>query len=416
MNQSNLNGLSWVRLSFVDVFGASHSMQIPASRFSEAAENGVIFDGSALEGRARLAEADMRLLPDPATLVQIGDGIARAVCLVLRADGTPWPGDPRTALALILDEMGEIGAGYRVSVELEFYLLKPDGMPIDDAGYFEESEGLGMAVVREAAAALEACGIAVDSLHHEAGPGQFEIDLTSAPAVEMADSLILAKQLLKEIAEKNGLIATFMARPLSGEAGSGLHVHQRIGDRLVDGDGTLTSEGRAFLAGQLQHARGLTALASPTVNSYKRLHSGAEAPASAVWAHVNRGALVRLSPSTMEGATLEFRAADPSTNPYLLFAGLLVSGAHGLETEADLPPALEEEVGGFDPAAVDSSRADLLPRDLDEALGALQIDDVLVDAFDTQLLSRLVDGRRAEAAAYRAHVTAWEVDLYLAGA
>jgi glutamine synthetase len=224
---------------------------------------------------------------------------------------------------------------------------------------------------------------------------------------------VLTKQVVRETAADAGLTATFMARPLSGEPGSGLHLHQQVGERLSDSDGQLTSDGRAFIAGQLEHARGLSALASPTVNSYKRLHSGPEAPSTAVWAHANRGALVRLSPAGTQGATVEYRGADPSANPYLLLAGLIISAAHGLGTQAELPPAFEEEIGGFDPAATDSSRADVLPRDLEEALSALQIDDVLMDAFDSQLLSRLLDGRRAEASDYRAQVTPWEIALYL---
>jgi len=178
-------------------------------------------------------------------------------------------------------------------------------------------------------------------------------------------------------------------------------------------DGLMSEEGRCFLAGQLAHGRGLVALAAPTVNSYKRLHSGPEAPAASVWAHLNRGALIRLSPNVLGGATLEFRASDPSANPYLLFAGFLAAGADGIITDLELPPAFEEEIGSFDPAAIDSTRSEPLPRDLDEALDALMSDDVLVDTFDQQLLSRLVDGRRAEAAAYRAQVTPWEIDRYL---
>jgi len=413
MTMPDLNGISWVRLSFLDVLGSGHAMQIPASRFEAAVEGGIPFDGSSLEGRARLIETDMRLLPDPASLVEIAPGLARAVCVVLRDDGTPWLGDPRTALAVVLDQTGDLGAAYTLSAELEFYLLDEDGEPIDSAGYFDESEGFGMEVVREAAGKLADWGVVVDSLHHEAGPGQYEIDLAPAPAIELADAIVLTKQIMREAAAAAGITATFMARPLSGQAGSGLHLHQRVGDRLVDDEGTLTSDGRAFLAGQLDHARGLCALASPTVNSYKRLHSGPEAPSTAVWAHVNRGALIRLSPTGSDGSTLEFRGADPSANPYLLFAGLIISAAHGIGTQAEPPPAFEEEIGSFDPAAIDSSRAEPLPRDLEEALSALQNDDVLVDTFDAQLLSRLLDGRRAEAAEYRAQVTPWEVDLYL---
>ena len=413
MSTFDLSDVSWVRLSFVDVFGTAHSMQIPASRFDEAAERGVPFDGSSLEGRARLIETDMRLLPDPSSLVLTEGGVARVVCVVLNDDGTPWLGDPRTALAMVLDQTGPLGAEFTLSAELEFYLLDGDGEPVDATGYFVEAEGIGVEVVREAAEQLAAWGVVVDSIHHEAGPGQYEIDLAALPAMELADALVLAKQVVRESAASAGLIATFMPRPLAGEPGSGLHLHQRMGDRLADADGQLTEEGRAFLAGQLEHARGLSALASPTVNSYKRLHSGPEAPSTAVWAHVNRGALVRLSPAGDDGSTLEYRGADPSANPYLLFAGLLVSAAHGLGTQLELPPSIEEEIGSFDPAATDSSRADPLTRDLEEALSALQNDDVLVAAFDQQLLSRLLDGRQAEASEYRSQVTPWEIALYL---
>lgn len=413
MADFDVTGLSWVRLSFVDVFGTAHALQIPASRFSAAAEKGVAFDGSSLEGRARLIETDMRLLPDPATLVDTAEGIARAVCVVLDAEGQPWAGDPRTALAMVLDQTGDLGADYSLSAELEFYLLDEDGDPVDGSGYFIESEGLGSEVARTVAEKLMGSGVRVDSVHHEAGPGQYEIDLAAMPALELADALVLAKQVVRETAASHGLIATFMARPLPGEPGSGLHLHQRVAERLVDPDGQLTEDGRAFVAGQLEHARGLCALACPTVNSYKRLHAGPEAPSLAVWAHANRGALVRLSPHGPEGATVEYRCADPSANPYLLFAGLILSAAHGIGTQLELPPAFEEEIGAFDPASVDSLRAEPLPRDLEEGLSALQNDDVLVDAFDPTLLARLVDGRRAEAADYSAQVTPWEIDLYL---
>jgi glutamine synthetase len=268
-----------------------------------------------------------------------------------------------------------------------------------------------MAAARAAAERLAAYGIAVEACHHEAGPGQYELDLGSLAPLPLADALVLAKQVVREVAGAAGLRATFMPRPFEAEAGSGLHLHQRVGRRLVADDGRLEPDGRFFVAGQLAHARGLSALAAPTVNSYKRLHSGAEAPSAAVWAHANRGALLRVSSMGGRGSSVEFRGADPSTNPYLLLAGLLVAGAHGMEAELELPAPREEDAGGFDPS--DAVRFERLPRDLDDALDALLADDVLVDAFDAQLLTRLVDGRRAEAEAYRAHVTPWEVERYL---
>jgi glutamine synthetase len=408
----DLEGISWVRISFVDVFGVGHSMLMPAHRFEDALERGEPFDGSALEGRARLLETDMRLRPDPTTLVRMGEGLARCAGSVLTFDGRPWPGDPRTALTSICEELGDLAKEYAATAELEFYLLDPDRQPVDRGGYFDESDGDGFAVARAAADALSAYGVQIDACHHEAGPGQYELDLGAASPLALADALVLTKHVIRDAASDAAMRATFMARPFANEAGSGLHVHQRVTGELFAPDGTLSGSGRAFVAGQLAHARGLSALAAPTVNSYKRLHAGPEAPSAVVWAHVNRAALIRVSSYLGPDASIEYRSADPSANPYLLLAGLLVAGAHGLEAGMELAPPVEEDLTGFDPAS-DAMRFEPLPRDLDDALDALLADDVLVDAFDRQLLSRLVDGRRAEAAAYRTHVTSWEVERYL---
>jgi len=405
------DGASWVALTFVDVFGLLNSVQLPAERFGDAVAEGEPFDGSALEGRARYLEADMLLRPDPDTVIRLGHGLARAVCDVLTLDGKPWPGDPRTALQAVAASVAELAERWSAGVELEFYLLDADGRPVDRGGYFDDVvEGPGSATVREAADRLRACGLEIDASHHEAGPGQYELDLAPLGPVALADALVFAKQVVKETAAGGGLRATFMPRPFDGEPGSGLHLLQHVDGLVVDGG--LADDGRAFIAGQLAHARGLSALAAPTVNSYKRLHSGPEAPGAVVWAHKNRAALIRLSSPRGREASIEYRGADPSANPYLLIAGLLASAAHGLEADLELPPPLEEDVGTFDPAGADAIRYEPLPRDLDDALDALLGDDVLADAFDRQLLSRLVDGRRAEAEAYRAHVTRWEVTRY----
>jgi glutamine synthetase len=203
-----------------------------------------------------------------------------------------------------------------------------------------------------------------------------------------------------------------MPQPFAGEPGSGLHVHQRMRDRLVDTAGALDLEGRGFVAGQLTHGRGLSALAAPTVNSYKRLHAGPEAPGAVVWAHTNRAALLRVSSYRGSEASIEYRGADPSANPYLLLAGLLAAGFDGLERGLELPSPAEESAYGYDPA-VGETLLEPLPRNLDDALDALVADDLLVDTFDDQLLARLLDGRRAEAEAYGGLVTDWERDRYL---
>lgn len=412
MNLPDLSGVAWVRLTFVDVFGTGNAVQLPADRFAEVCERGLPFDGSSLEGRARHFESDMLLVPDPSTVIRLGDSLARVVCSAGTIEGAPWPGDPRTALETVLARYGDLADACEFGAELEFYLLDAEGQPVDAGGYYDEEESAGAVVSRSAAAAMRSAGISVAGCHHEAGPGQFEIDLEPLGAMALADALVFAKQLVKEAATAAGVRATFMPRPLNDRPGSGLHIHQRARGLLFDEKGALTTEGRQYVAGQVAHARALSALAAPTVNSYKRLHAGPEAPGAAVWAYANRAALIRVSSFRGDDASIEYRASDPSANPYLLLAALMAAGAHGIEAELELGPPAEEDVGGYDPASV-SVRFEPLPRDLDSALDALLADDVLVDTFDAQILGRLVDGRRAEAEAYRAHVTGWERTAYL---
>jgi glutamine synthetase len=405
--------LRWVRLVFVDVFGGAHAVVLPGGRYESAIADGVPFDGSALEGRARQLEADMVLRPEPSTLSPVEQGVGRVFCTVADADGRPWLGDPRTALSCMVEAFGELAVFYRAAAELEFYLINADGRPVDRGGYFGELDGPGMAVTRAAAERLAAHGVEVIGAHLEAGPGQYELDLAALGPLPLADGIVLAKQLLRLEAAELGLKPTFMARPFSNEPGSGLHLHQQVDGQLFDGRGVLTPEGEALVAGQLAHAGGLTALAAPNINSYKRLHGGPEAPSHVVWGHSNRAALVRVGSSGERQPAVEFRLADPSANPYLLVGGLLAAASHGLDEGLDPGAPMDEDLGGFDPATAESMQLRPLPRDLDEALDALLADDVLVDAFDSRLLSRLVDGRRAEADQFRSHVTGWEVDRYL---
>jgi glutamine synthetase len=397
--------LRWIRLSFSDVFGTSNSLQLPYSAWADAVANGVPFDGSALEGPARVFESDMLLKPVESTLVDLGNGLGRAVCEVLTTAQTAWPGDPRTALRLVVDEFEELSSVWTGTCELEFYLLRPDGTPADRGSYFEDVEDLGSRITRDAADLLIAHGVPVLSVHHEDGPGQYEIDLGPLPPVMLADALVLAKQVIRHSAAIGGLQVTFMPRPLEDAAGSGLHIHQHVA-QLVDGS-SLTPNGAAFVGGILEHAVGMCALFAPTVNSYKRLHATFEAPGAVMWSHRHRAALVRVS-----SQGIEFRGADPAANPYLLLAGLLLAGADGLEAGHDPGPADDESTGGFE-AHVTESRYRPLPRSLDEALDALLADDVLMDGLDPLVIERLIAGRRAEAEAYRRHVTTWERTRYL---
>lgn len=403
--------MRWVKLTFVDVFGTNCALTVPAERLGEATSVGIPFDGSSLEGPARYLESDMRLLADPATLIDHGRGDGRVVCTVLTPSGTAWPGDPRTGLVQAIEATAELAQLYSAGAELEFYLLDGDGEPVDQSGYFDDNAGVGLTVVKAAADELVRAGVPVASVHHEAGAGQFEIDLGPLDALRLADALVASKETIRRRAEEAGLLATFMAQPLSDQAGSGLHLHQRAGDLLVDDSGTLTGEGRSFTAGQLAHAVGLCAIAAPTVNSYRRLHSGPEAPSAAIWGTANRAALVRVSSTTGADASIEYRGADPMTNPYLLLAGLLLTGAAGIEAELELGHPNDEVAGSFDPAL--ASRFEPLPRHLDEALDALVSDDVLTDAFDPILVSNLVNGRRRELEQFQTHVTSWERERYL---
>jgi glutamine synthetase len=402
-----MNPVDWIRLGFVDVFGTANSVLVPGDRWDDAVAHGVLFDGSAIEGRARVFESDLLLRPVPSTLFDLGDGTARVVCEVSTPTGVPWAGDPRVALTDVVERVGPFADVWMATAELECYVLSSAGEPVDRGFYFDDVDGVGTAVVRAAADLLRSHGIGVSSCHHEAGPGQYEIDLSPLSPVALADALVMAKQAVREQAAALGVRATFMPRPFDGEAGSGLHLHQRAGDRMVSDDGKLDDDGRAVVGGVLAHAGGLCALAAPTVNSYKRLHGTDEAPRAAMWGYRHRAGLLRVGP-----AGIEYRGADPSANPYLLVAGLLLAAADGLDVRADPGPPQDESVGGFD-ASLESVRERPLPRTLDEALDAFLTDDVLLDGFDSALVQRLIDGRRAEAAAYGRHVTQWERDRYL---
>ncbi len=403
--------LVWVQLTFVDVFGTYCSVAVPASKLELATTEGIVFDGSALEGRARFLESDMRLLGDPDTLVETTRGRARMMGNVLTPDGEPWLGDPRTALLNIMDAQPELAEAYTGGAELEFYLLDEQLEPVDRGGYFDDVEGLGIRIVRDAGAQLMSYGIGVEACHHETGPGQYEIDLAPLAPLALADAIVIAKRTVRRVAAEAGLRATFMARPLSMQPGSGLHIHQRAGDLLVEADGLLSPDGQSFTAGQLSHASGLSAITAPNINSYRRIHGGPEAPSAAIWGHANRGALIRVSRTLGADASIEYRGADPSANPYLLLAALLATGAAGISAQLELEPPSDEVAGGYDTA--DAVRYAPLPRNLDEALDGLLADDVLVDAFDPVLISILETGRRAELESFRALVTAWETEHYV---
>ncbi|MBI5958747.1 MAG: glutamine synthetase, partial [Chloroflexi bacterium] len=344
-----------VDLLFTDVVGIVKTVTIDAERLTAALTDGVWFDGSAVEGSARVAEADMYLKPDPATFAvlswetapPLGGRTAQLFCDVYTPNGEPFAGDPRGVLRRALQSAAAIGTQFAVSTELEFYLfLEPVGSELirfsDQAGYFDASDPVARLILQRVRDALRSMGIAVEAVHHEAGKGQHEIDLAPVDALRAADAIVTARMVVRAIARQEGRFATFMAKPISHAPGSGMHMHQWLHDlnsgnnRFSDptNDYGLSREAQAFLAGQLMYAREICAVLAPTVNSYKRLMAGLEAPVYATWAQLNQGALLRvprLAGQEQPNIRLEMRCPDPGSNPYLALAVMLQAGLRGIQ-------------------------------------------------------------------------------------
>ena len=393
MTRPELTGIHWVRLSFVDVFGTGNSVQIPATRYDEAAERGTPFDGSALEGRARYLESDMLLRPVPATLVELGDGIARVVCTAHTPDGTRWTGDPRFALESLLDDVGEVGEQLTVAAELEFFCSTWTTDPSTRAATSMSSR----------ASAPPSPGTPPSS----SSPAESRSTPATTRRARASTSSTSPRS------PRSGSPTAWSSPSRScgtgpGRTGCGPRSCRDRSPTSPVRASTSTSAWRAASSTppaastskaaasspvSSRTAAGLSGLAAPTVNSYKRLHAGPEAPGAVVWAHTNRAALLRVSSYRGPDASIEYRGADPSANPYLLLAGLLAAGIDGLERGLELPSPAEESAHGYDPTVAETL-LEPLPRSLDDALDALLADDVLVDTFDDQLLARLVDGRQ----------------------
>jgi glutamine synthetase len=425
----------FVNLQFVDILGAVKSVTVPVHRFRHCIEHGEWFDGSSLEGFARVSESDRYLLPDLATFAVVpwerGDNTtARVICNVATPDGEPFQGDSRTVLAQAIQDAAEMGLSYVAGPELEFFLFKTesDGHPLptphDTAGYFDLSTDLAYQVRKEMVNALEDIGIVVENSHHEVATGQHEIDFVSREALRSADDTVTFKYTVRAVAQAHGLRASFLPKPIYGMNGSGMHVHQALLDResgqnlFYDAEDPyrLSRLARHFIAGQLAHARGMCAILAPLVNSYKRLVPGFEAPVYVSWARINRSALMRV-PATSRGdaeaTRVELRCPDPSCNPYLAFAVMLRAGLDGIEQELPLMEPVEENLSGFEPALLAEYNVRTLPASLEEALQALRGDDVICDALGPQVLERFLEAKEIEWEEYRKQVTPWEIERYL---
>lgn len=420
--------VDFIDLWFTDITGEVKSVTVPASRLPRVLDQGAHFDGSALDGFARVAESDMLLVPDLRTFCVLpwssgGTKAARLICSVHTLSGDPFVGDPRTVLQNITAEARDMGFTFETGMELEFYLFKTDSdrRPLldgttDEASYFDMSDEASQAIRREMIRVLAQMGIDVTSAHSEIGNGQHEIDLMHDEALVSADNLLTARVVLKHVAAEHGLYCTFMPRPRGDMPGSGMHTHQSL--YTVDGgvnafaDATdqygLSSIAKQFLAGQLQHAKAMCAVLAPLVNSYKRLGTSIEAPVHITWAHINRGALIRV-PAT--SARLELRCPDPSANPYLASAVMLASGLDGIRQNAVLPAPLEETMVNV--AVKRRQIPNILPRSLGEALDDLELDDVVLGALGPYVGDRYLEAKRQEYREYKRQVTRWEVERYI---
>lgn len=428
-------GVESVQLQFTDIPGTIKSVTIPAGRLASVLERGLWFDGSSVEGLARVAESDLYLRPDPSTLAVLPwerPPTARLICDLYQPDGTPFGADPRRALRTALASAADLGFVYRVGCELEFSIFHgaeatDDGRlrPIDSGGYFELTEARAEGLCREATRALGALGFAVEMTHHEVAPGQHEIDLAVTGALELADALIALKSALRVYGRRADLLVSFMPKPIADKSGSGLHIQQVLVDGGEGKDAffdperpyQLSAVGRRFIAGQLAHARGMCAVVAPLVNSYKRLMGGEEAPAHITWARRSRGALIRVPDATPRDQTrIELRAPDPSCNPYLALAVMLRSGLDGIATELELPEPIEEPLVREPRHAESEPIVSVLPSTLAEALEGLAWDPVVRDALGQPIYERFLAAKEREWAEHSAHVSAWELRRYLESA
>jgi glutamine synthetase len=430
------DGVKFVCLQFTDVTGVVKSVDIPVQRLPQALDEGVWFDGSSVEGFSRIQESDMRLVLDASSYAVLpwshaDRRRARLLCDIYRPNGEPFAGDPRRVLRRALVRLAERGWKFNVGPEPEFFLLKRNGpdsvhpVPHDVGGYFDFSASDEAQRVRtELMLALAGMGLEVEMGHHEVALGQHEIDFRFDDALRTADNVITLKYTVKALAAQHGLVATFMPKPIFGINGSGMHTHQSISDskgRNVFFDSSdahhLSSIAYGFIAGQMAHAQALAAIVAPTVNSYKRIVPGYEAPVYVCWAQINRSAMIRI-PAPGEGAEqatrVELRFPDPSCNPYLAFAAMLTAGLDGIDRKLPCPPPVNN-LNIYHMTAEELSERGIaqLPGSLDEALSTLAKDTALVEALGPEVFEAFVRAKRAEWDEYRIRVMDWELERYL---
>jgi len=421
----------FIRLQFTDLLGSIKNVEIPLSQLEKALENKMMFDGSSIEGYVRIEESDMYLYPDLDTWVVFPwvteDRVARLICDVYLPDGRPFPGDPRGILKRVLKEAEDMGfSSMNVGPEPEFFLFKTDekGKPTmelnDEGGYFDLAPvDLGENCRRDIVLVLEEMGFEIEASHHEVAPGQHEIDFKYAHAVKAADQIQTFKLVVKTIARQHGLHATFMPKPLFGVNGSGMHCHQSLfrGNQNAFYDEKdklgLSDVAKHYMAGVLHHARAFTAITNPTVNSYKRLVPGYEAPCYVAWSASNRSPMIRIPASRGLSTRIEVRNPDPAANPYLALAVMLKAGLDGIQKKIPLPAPTDRNIYVMTEDEREEHGIPSLPENLREALDELLADEVICDALGEHALTHFVEVKEIEWDMYRTQVHTWERDQYL---
>ncbi|PES75769.1 type I glutamate--ammonia ligase [Bacillus anthracis] len=424
--------VKYIRLQFTDLLGVIKNVEIPVSQLTKALDNKMMFDGSSIEGFVRIEESDMYLYPDLDTWVIFPwtaekGKVARLICDIYNADGTPFEGDPRNNLKRVLKEMEALGfSDFNLGPEPEFFLFKVDekGNPTlelnDNGGYFDLAPmDLGENCRRDIVLELEEMGFEIEASHHEVAPGQHEIDFKYANAIRSCDDIQTFKLVVKTIARKHGLHATFMPKPLYGVNGSGMHCNLSLfknGENVFydqNGDLQLSDDARHFIAGILKHAPAFTAVANPTVNSYKRLVPGYEAPCYVAWSAQNRSPLVRIPASRGISTRVEVRSVDPAANPYLVMATLLAAGLDGIKNKLTPPAAVDRNIYVMTKEEREEAGIVDLPATLAQALITLQSNEVVCGALGDHLLEHFIEAKEIEWDIFRTQVHQWERDQYM---
>ena len=432
LKQSKEHNVRFVRLWFTDILGFLKSFAVTVDELETSMVDGQGFDGSSIQGFARIDESDMVAMPDPDTFAILPwrtretGAVARMFCDILQPDGSPYAGDPRYVLKRALQRAADAGFTYYVGPELEFfYFSDSSGKPkvLDRGGYFDLTPlDIASDLRRETVLTLEEMGIGVEYSHHEVAPSQHEIDLRYTDALTMADSAMTYRLVVKEIALKHECYATFMPKPLFGENGSGMHTHQSLfrGDQNAFFDAGaedhLSTVARQFIAGLLEHAREITVVTNQWINSYKRLVPGYEAPIYVSWARRNRSDLIRVpvyKPGREYATRIEYRAPDPACNPYLAFAAMLAAGLEGIEKGYECPPPVERNV--YEMAAEEREEAGItqLPGDLWEAIEVAESSELLQRTLGDHVFEKFIENKKIEWDQYRIRVTEYELEKYL---